>query len=116
MVELRHGKIRDGLVGKFQRLLPWQRKTQRGDLALLVATMLEVRSANLVDLAAALSREADRTDMRYQWVARVLGSDLIDPNAVMAPFAAEVLARAAGDRRGIVLVLDQSEVSDRHKC
>lgn len=107
--------VADGLVDEFQRLLPWQRKTQRGNLALLVATMLEVRSANLMDLAAALPREADRTDMRYQWIARVLGNDLIDPDAVMAPFAAEVLARAAADRRGIVLILDRSRVSDRHQ-
>ena len=107
--------VADGLVDEFKRLLPWQRKTQRGNLALLVATMLEVRSANLMDLAAALPREADRTDMRYQWIARVLGNALIDPDAVMAPFAAEVLARAAADRRGIVLILDQSKVSDRHQ-
>ncbi len=107
--------VADGLVDAFQRLLPWQRKTQRGNLALLVATMSEVRSANLMDLAAALPREADRTDMRYQWIARVLGNDLIDPDAVMAPFAAEVLARAVADRRGIVLILDQSKVSDRHQ-
>ena len=41
---------------------------------------------------------------------------MIDPDAVMAPFAAEVLARAAADRRGIVLILDQSKVSDRIRC
>jgi hypothetical protein len=29
-----------------------------------------VRSANLMDLAAGLPREADRTDMRYQWITR----------------------------------------------
>ena len=34
--------------------LPWQRKTQRENLALLVATMLSERSANLMSLAAAL--------------------------------------------------------------
>jgi hypothetical protein len=107
--------VADGLVDEFKRLLPWQRKTQRDNLALLVATMLEVRSANLMDLAAALPREADRTDMRYQWIARVLGNDRIDPDAVMAPFAAEVLARAGTDRRGLVLILDQSKVSDRHQ-
>ena len=66
--------VADVLVDEFKRLLPWQRKTQRGNLALLVATMLDVRSANLMDLAAALPREADRTDMRYQWIARVLGN------------------------------------------
>ncbi len=36
--------------------LPWQRKTQRENLALLVATMLSERSANLMSLAAALPR------------------------------------------------------------
>ena len=107
--------VADGLVDEFKRLLPLRRKTQRGNLALLVATMLEVRSANLMDLATALPREADRTDRRYQWIARVLSNELIDPDAVMAPFAAEVRGRAAADRRGIVLILDQSKVSDRHQ-
>jgi hypothetical protein len=46
---------------ELKRRLPKQRKTQRTKLALLVATMLDVRSANLMDLAAGLPREADRT-------------------------------------------------------
>jgi hypothetical protein len=37
-----------GLVDEFKRVLPGQRKTQRENLALLVATMLDVRSANLM--------------------------------------------------------------------
>ena len=45
--------------------LPWQRKTQRESLALLVATMLSERSANLMSLAAALPRPSERIDMRY---------------------------------------------------
>ena len=96
-------------------MLPGQRKTQRDNLALLVATMLDVRSANLMDLAAALPREADRTDMRYQWIARVLGNQLIEPDAVMEPFGREVLARAAADGQPVVLILDQSKLSDRHQ-
>jgi hypothetical protein len=36
-------------------------------LAVLVATMLHVRSANLVEMAAGLPRESDRWDMGYQW-------------------------------------------------
>ncbi len=40
--------------------LPWQRKTQRENLALLVATMLSERSANLMALAAALPSRASR--------------------------------------------------------
>ena len=108
--------VAEGLAREFRRLLPGQRKTQRNSLALLAATMLEVRSANLMDLAAALPREAERTDMRYQWIARVLGNGLIDPDAVMAPFAREVLARAAGEGRPTVLILDQSKLSERHQA
>lgn len=104
-----------GLIDELKRRLPQQRKTQRNNLALLVATMLEVRSANLMDLAASLPREADRTDMRYQWIARTLSNALIDPDAVMAPFATEVLERAAAEPDGIVLILDQSKLSERHQ-
>ncbi len=50
--------------------LPGQRKTQRDKLSLLVATMLHVRSANLVELASGLPRPSDRWDMGYQWIAR----------------------------------------------
>src|SRR3954465_5660052 len=49
-----------------EQRLPGQRKTQRDKLALLVATMLQVRSANLMDVAACLPRPAERLDSRYQ--------------------------------------------------
>ena len=77
--------------------LPWQRKTQRENLALLVATMLSERSANLMSLAAALPRQPDRIDMRYQWIVRVLANPLIECDAVMLAFAREVLARAQAE-------------------
>ena len=51
-----------GISQEFQALLPGQRKTRRANPALLVATMLDVRSANLVDLAAGLPRKAERID------------------------------------------------------
>ena len=98
--------------------LPWQRKTQRENLALLVATMLSERSANLMSLAAALPRPSERIDMRYQWIVRVLANPLIECDAVMLPFASEVLARAqtgAGPDGRVNLILDQSRVSERHQ-
>src|SRR4051794_12268112 len=81
----------------------------------LVATMLDVRSANLMDLAAGLPREADRTDMRYQWITRLLGNPLVVSDKIMEPFAREVLERAAVGGQPLVLILDQSKVSDRHQ-
>src|SRR3954468_12746777 len=74
--------------------LPSQNKKQREGLALLVATALDVRSVNLMELAAAVPRAAERLDMRYQWISRLLGNAHIDVEAVMAPYAREVLARA----------------------
>jgi hypothetical protein len=72
-------------------------------------------SVNLNELAAALPREAERLDMRYQWISRVLGNELIDISQVMAPFAAEVLERSAEGGRTIVAMIDQSKVNDAHQ-
>ena len=77
--------------------------------------MLAVRSANLMDLAAGLPRAAERIDMRYQWISRVLMNPLIDPDAGMAPFAREVLSRLASQGQPLVLILDQSKLNDRHQ-
>lgn len=107
-------RIAGGIGEELRRRLPEQRKTQRENLALLVATMLSERSANLMELAAALPRAAERIDMCYQWIVRVLANPLIDCDAVMAPFAREVLARAAQAGR-VELILDQSKLSDRHQ-
>jgi hypothetical protein len=95
--------------------LPGQNKKQRDGLALLAATMLDVRSANLMDLAAALPRAAERLDMRYQWISRLLGNALIDVDAVMAPYGREVLARLAADGRRVVLMIDRTRATERHQ-
>src|SRR5919199_259741 len=95
--------------------LPRQNKKQREGLALLIATALDVRDVNLMELAAALPRAAERLDMRYQWVSRLLGNPLIDADAVMAPYGREVLARLAADGRAIVLMIDQTRATGRHQ-
>src|SRR5918995_6566524 len=107
--------IADSINSELKRRLPNQRKTQRTKLALLVSTMLDVRSANLMDLAAALPREADRTDMRYQWITRLLGNTLVISDEIMEPFSREVLEQAAGNGAPLTLILDQSKMSDRHQ-
>src|SRR5687767_5761230 len=105
-------RLADGIKAELEQLLPEQRKTQRGKLSLLVATMLDARSANLMDLAAALPLEADRTDMRYQWIARFLANPLVNTDA---PFAWQVLERQASGGEPLALILDQSKISDRHQ-
>ena len=108
-------RIADSISADLKRRLPSQRKTQREKLALLVATMLDVRSANLMDLAAGLPRAADRTDMRYQWITRLLGNPLVVSDEIMEQFAREVLEQASALGNAVVLILDQSKFSDRHQ-
>src|SRR3954452_7645204 len=92
-----------------------QRKTQRDKLAVVVATMLHVRSANLVEMAAGLPRASDRWDMGYQWISRSLANGLVCCDDVMAPFAREILAWLAESGEPIPLILDQTKASDRHQ-
>src|SRR3982751_4984192 len=91
--------VSEGIIADLVARLPRQRKTQRAKLGLLVATMLEARSANLMDLAAALPRPTERLDMRYQWIERLLANPCLEVDAVMAPYARELLGRAAASGR-----------------
>jgi Transposase DDE domain len=92
---------------------PEQRKTQREKLSVLVAAMLESRSANLMDLAAALPRPVLRHDMRYQYVERFLSNEHVDPDAVMVCYGREVFARLTERGQTLVLSLDQSWINER---
>ena len=74
-----------------------------------------VRSANLMDLAAAPPRAAERLDMRYRWISRLPGHPLIDVAAVRAPYGREVLARLAADGRRVVLMIGQTRATERHQ-
>ena len=77
--------------------------------------MRDMRNADLMDLAVTLALESDRTDIRRQWISLVLNNELIDPDAVMEPFARKVLARVSAEGEPVVLIMDQSKLSDRHQ-
>ena len=105
----------EGIKAELAQRLPRQRKTQRDKLAVLIATMLHVRSANLVEVAAGLPRASDRWDMGYQWISRFLANGLVCCDEVMAPFAREILAWLAESGEPIPLILDQTKASDHHQ-
>lgn len=77
--------------------------------------MLEVRSANLMDLAASLPRPCALVAKRYQWIERYLANDLVDVDDVMAPSSREVLARLSTGGQTIVLMIDQSKATGLHQ-
>jgi hypothetical protein len=92
-------------------VLPHQRKTQRDKLSLLVATMLHVRSANTMDLAASLPIATSRIDMRYQWISRFLGNELVNIHEVIDPFACFVLRQLRLVQSSVILIIDQTQAS-----
>jgi len=104
-----------GITAELKSRLPGQRKTQRDKLAVLIATMLHVRSANLVELAAGLPRDSDRWDMGYQWISRFLSNELVVCDEIMEPFAREILATLVAGGKAVPLILDQTKASDRHQ-
>src|ERR671939_217705 len=108
-------QLAETITTDLEQRLPGQRKTQRDKLALLVATMLPVRSANLMDVAACLPRPAERLDSRYQWIKRFLANAHVISDAVMAPYGREVLARLSAQGQTLVLLIDQTKVSERHQ-
>src|SRR5215218_7494380 len=91
-------QLAETVATDMEQRLPGQRKTQRGKLALLVATMLQVRSANLMDVAACLPRPAERLDSRYQWIKRFLANARVVSDAVMAPSGAHQRRHGARGR------------------
>src|SRR3954465_13611647 len=53
--------------------------------------------------------------MRYQRISRLLGTPLIDADAVMAPYGRELLARLAADGRTAVQMIDQHRRTARYE-
>src|SRR5215208_6517008 len=109
-------QLAEMITTDLEQRLPGQRKTQRDKLALLVATMLQVRSANLMDVAACLPRPAERLDSRYQWIKLFLANTHVVSDAVMAPSGREVLARLSAQGQTVVLLIDQTQVNERHQA
>lgn len=111
--------MRDGLSDLKQSIsedmhskLPWQRKTQRENLSEVIATLLHLRTVNTSEIAAGLPRKAERMDMRYQWLLRVLKNPHIDQHEIMAAYGKEVLINLSGTETSMILILDQTHIND----
>lgn len=100
------GHITSDLLAK----LPWQRKTHRDKLAVLVSTLLRVQESNLMVVASGLPRKIASADKRYQYVERYSANDAIAVAPVMAAYAGEIFARLAAAGEVVHLMLDQSQI------
>lgn len=102
------GRIEDD----FRQRLPGYHKSRREGICSLAALMLDVRSANLMELANALPRKIGSKDKRYQYVERLVANPHIDCDDVMKPYAAEIFVRLGEQGQTIVLMMDQSKIND----
>ncbi len=99
----------------FQDRLPWYHKSRRQGLSLLASVILNTRSVNLMENAAALPREIGSIDHRYQYISRLLGNTHIDTDKVMQAYAGEIFRRQCEAGQTIVLALDQSKINEGHE-
>ena len=75
--------------------------------------MLEAQTANTIELAHKLPPDMDRSDLREQWLRRLLSNHLLRSTQVMEPFAQRVLASASAHGQVIQLSMDQTDLSDQ---
>jgi hypothetical protein len=96
-----------------RRVHPRLRKTVVKKLAPTIAAVIQTQTANTAQWAAVLPIQTERTDMRMQWIARLLANPLVDSEQIMEPFARHRLNEAAANGQVIVLSMDQSDLGDR---
>jgi hypothetical protein len=103
--------IEDDFKGKH----PQYHKSRREGLAALTAVMLEVRSANMNELAVSLPRQIGVEKDRYQYIERLLKNETIEASHVIQPYALEVIERLAAKGETVILQFDQSHINDTNE-
>jgi len=99
------------LVSDLSELFPHMNKSPREKLAIMIATLIETRSCNTMELAARLPLETDRAESRYTWIERFLSATTDDMD-IMAELASRLLAAVCGHGKTIVVSLDQTSLED----
>ncbi len=92
----------EGIKAELAQRLPRQRKTQRDKLAVLVATMLHVRSANLVEVAAVIAPVKNRAPLSNRIVRISPNSPALCMRRRRLGFAGPVAPLGAGLRQARV--------------
>jgi hypothetical protein len=85
-------------------------------LADLTAALLACRSVNSSEWVAVLPRQTRAMDSRYRYIHRWLANPLIEPLEVMGGFVPELAGMVGAQGKTVVLMMDQSKVSDGFEC
>jgi Transposase DDE domain len=99
----------------FKQRHPLYHKSRQEGLTTLAGVMLEVRTPNLMELAAALPREIGAEHDRYQYIERQLKNDKTDVDATIKPYALQVIERLAERGETVIFQMDQSHINDMNE-
>jgi hypothetical protein len=103
--------IEDDLRGRDTGL----HKSHITGLADISASVLACRSANTAEWISVLPRRIDNKS-KERYIGRILSNVLINPLAVMNGFVPEIMEMAGRNNKTIILMLDQSKISDGFEC
>ncbi len=106
VVSLGFSGVNEAIKADFIERLPKFHKSRCEGLTLLSSIVLDVRSANLMELSATLPRHIGTKDHRYQYGSRVLSNSHIDCAEIMQAYAGDVFTRLASNGETIVLMMD----------
>ncbi len=100
-----------GCIGvDLAELFPAMYKNPREKLAIMVASVVETRSCNTMELAARLPLETARAESRYAWIERFLSAGTIDDMAVMEVMTKRLLSTLSAQNQILVISLDQTSL------
>lgn len=85
-------------------------------LADIAASILAVRNVNTSELAAVLPRDVKSNEERYRYIHRFLANPRIDPIRAMEGFVPEMMEALSQDGKTVVLMMDQSKISNGFEC
>lgn len=85
-------------------------------LADLVSCALSTRCANTAEWIAVLPRKVTDPKSKERFVSRVLANRLIDPCTVMNGFIPDVVEMMTAQSQTVILMIDQSKISDGFEC
>jgi hypothetical protein len=104
--------IEDDLQTRETRL----HKSHIAALADLAACALSCRNVNTGEWMSILPRKTGDEKSKERFISRFLSNGLIDSVSVMRGFIPEIVEMLSGNGQTIILMLDQSKISDGFEC
>lgn len=82
----------------------------------LASCVLSCRNVNSSEWMAILPRQTGDEKSKERFISRVLSNPLIDPIKVMHGFIPDIVAKLTQNGKSLILMLDQSKISNGFEC